>query len=121
MELCSTDHAADDLYTCTRDNVCKFRGVTFFSEQCLWGQGVCNWFCMLPRNTERGRFFDMYMLIFMFLAFRQARYFILYISLQALFLHLYFGKILPKRFPRVISFTIFVRPLLLLLLLFYSP
>ena len=38
---------------------------------------------------------------------KQARYFMLYISLQALFLHLYFGKILPKLFPRVISFTIF--------------
>ena len=32
---------------------------------------------------------------------------ILYISLQALFLRLYFGKFLQKQFPRVISFTMF--------------
>ena len=38
---------------------------------------------------------------------KQARYFILYISLQALFLHLYFYKILPKLIPRVISFSMF--------------
>ena len=36
---------------------------------------------------------------------KQARYFIF--SLQALFLRLYFGKILQQIFPRVISFAMF--------------